>query len=211
MPLYREFELGEASVAVWRITESSEELLSMVSPDDAAEALLLCGEQRRKEWLAVRLLLARVCGNGARIVYNSVGKPFLHDSCGCISISHTRGYALFAYSEKTPFGIDVERVGRDALSASRRFVNEDFAPFLCGDDAAALALAYWCSCEALFKLTGDIGGTYKDNVFVKPFQLSSHGVFMLSVKGLSLEYERDYQAEYDNDGALFTLLVKEND
>lgn len=208
MPLYREFELGCAVVAVWKITESAEELLSMVSPDEAAEALLLRGEQRRKEWLAVRLLLARTCGDGARIVYDSAGKPFLHDSCGHISISHTRGYALFAYSENTPFGIDMELVGRDALSASRRFINDSFVPLLCGDDAHARALAYWCACEALFKLVGDVGATYKDNVFVKSFQLSSQGEIMLSLKGLPARPERDYLVEYDNDGVLFILLVK---
>ena len=209
MPLYREFELGGASVAVWKITERCEELLSMVSPGDAAEARLLCGEQRRKEWLAVRLLLARVCGDAARIVYDSAGKPFLYESCGYISISHTRGYALFAYSEKTPFGIDVELVGRDAMAVSRRFVNDSFLPLLCGEDASARALAYWCSCEALFKLVGNVGGTYKDNIFIKPFQLSSKGEILLSVKGVAAEHEHDYRAEYDDDGVLFTLLVNE--
>jgi phosphopantetheinyl transferase len=211
MPFYREFELDCASVAVWQITESADELLSMVPSDSAAEALMLRGEARRKEWLAVRLLLARMCGASARIVYDCTGKPVLDGADGHISISHTRGYALLAYSADVPVGIDAELVGRDAISFSRRFMNDAFAASLSGDDAAAKALVCWCACEALYKLVGNIGGTYKENVIVKPFELSGKGAVRLSVKGLRAEHERDYVGVYVNDGTLFTLLVKGTD
>lgn len=210
MPFHREFELGGASVYVWKITESAGELLSSVSPDCAAEALLLHGERRRKEWLAVRMLLAKVCGADARIVYDKAGKPSVAGLCGHIGVSHTRGYAFLAYSKDTPVGIDAELVGRDALSVSRRFVNESSMQMLSGEAAAGKALAYWCCCEALFKLVGNIGGTYKENVFVKPFDLSAQGKIMLSVKGLPAEYERDYVAHYVSDGTLLVLLVKDS-
>lgn len=210
MPFHREFELGGASVYVWKITESARDLLSSVSPDCAAEALLLHGEPRRKEWLAVRLLLERACGVDARIVYDKAGKPSVEGLCGYISVSHTRGYAFLAYSKDTPLGIDAELVGRDALSASRRFVNESSMQMLSGEDAAGKALAYWCCCEALFKLVGNIGGTYKENVSVKPFDLSAQGEIMLSVKGLPTGHEHDYVAHYVSDGTLFVLLVKDS-
>ena len=82
---------GDISVSVWNITESADELLSLSNGDYAAETAALRDGQRRTEWLAVRLLLERVCGVTASIVYNAAGKPSLRGTQGYISISHSIG------------------------------------------------------------------------------------------------------------------------
>lgn len=208
MPFCREFTLGKAVVAVWEITETAEELLLLSTVDYRSEAASMGNGKRRAEWLAVRLLLARVCGKSARIVYDAAGKPSLVGCGGYISISHTRGYALLAYSKSVPIGVDVELASRDATAAARRFLNEDFASAFHGSSKSHV-LAYWCFCEALFKLVGNIGGTYKDNIIVHSFELETQGRAVLSVVGLSPEHERDYTAEYVNDGTLFIALCSE--
>lgn len=206
MPFYRELKFAGASVAVWKITEGCEELLSRLNGDYVAEAAALHEGQRRAEWLAVRLLLERLCGAGARIVYDAAGKPLLSAASGSISVSHTRGYAALAYSPDGNVGLDVELVGRNAAASARRFVNEETAKNLSGEDENEKMLAFWCFCEALFKVVGDIGGTYKDNLFVAPFKLSEKGAVVVSVRGLGAEHERDYTVEYLNDGEIFIAL-----
>ena len=209
MPLYNEMKFGDISVSIWEITESADELLSLSKSNYAGEAAMLHGSRRKAEWLAVRLLLERMCGAEARIVYDAAGKPLLCGAQGYISISHTRGFALLAHSLRVPVGVDVELVGRNVVTVARRFVNEESRLSLpCGDINAGM-LAYWCACEAIFKVVGDVGGTYKDNLFVKPFELSGHGRIAVSLKGLDTCCERDFFVDYINDGKLLVALCRE--
>ncbi len=209
MPLFRQFSLGGASVAVWEITESASELLSLLGDKYAAEASRLRDGQRRAEWLAVRLLLARLCGPSACIAYDTAGRPVLVGAEGDISISHTRGYAVLAHSPHARVGVDVELAGRNAVSAARRFVGSVSAISLAGEDSAAKTLAFWCSCEAIFKVTGNVGGTYKDNLSVMPFELAGQGCITVSLNGLPSYPARDFTVSYMKDGGLFIALCME--
>lgn len=208
MPLYREFNLGKASVAVWKITETAEELLSRLPAEYIPAALLLRDGQRRTEWLAVRILLERMCGADARIVYDEAGKPLLIGAAGYIGVSHTKGYALLAYSSVNPLGVDMERVDRDVSTAARRFLNESCLSAVPASERDIYMLASWCACEALFKLVGDVGGTYKENVIVKPFRPGTQGTMDVSIQGISPTLDCDLEAMYVNDGELFMLLVE---
>lgn len=208
MPLYREFNLGKASVAVWKITETAEELLSRLPAEYIPAVLLLRDGQRRTEWLAVRILLERMCGADARIVYDEAGKPLLIGAAGYIGVSHTKGYALLAYSTVNPLGVDMERVDRDVSTAARRFLNESSLSAVPASERDIYMLASWCACEALFKLVGDVGGTYKENVIVKPFRPGTQGTMDVSIKGISPTLDCDFEAMYVNDRELFILLVE---
>lgn len=208
MPLYREFNLGKATVAVWKITETAEELLSRLPAEYIPAALLLRDGQRRTEWLAVRILLERMCGADARIVYDEAGRPVLSGAVGYISVSHTDGYALLAYSLSNPVGVDMEHVDRNVSTAARRFLNESHLNTVSDSWRATYMLASWCACEALFKLVGDVGGTYKKNVIVRPFLLGTQGTMDVSIKGISPTLDCDFEAMYVNDGELFILLVE---
>lgn len=208
MPLYREFNLGKASVAVWKITETADELLSRLPAEYIPAALLLRDGQRRTEWLAVRILLERMCGADARIVYDEAGRPVLSGAVGYISVSHTDGYALLAYSLSNPVGVDMEHVDRNVSAAARRFLNESCLSAVPASERDIYMLASWCACEALFKLVGNIGGTYKENVIVKPFLPGTHGTIDVSINGISPTYDCDLEAMYVNDGELFMLLVE---
>ena len=185
MPLVSEYRVGNVGVAVWKITETTEELLSLVAPEYMAAAALLRGEHRRREWLAVRALLGRVCGDAARIGYDSSGKPYLVGG-GChIGISHTRGYALLACSADNPFGVDAELLGRNAVASACKFMPASDVEALPHADADLAVLVRWSVCEALFKLVGDLGGTYKDNVVLHSSLPGRDGVIDVSIKGIS--------------------------
>ena len=208
MPNYAHHTFEGGGIAIWYITETSDELYALLATQrHDAQLLTMKNESRRAEWLAVRVLLRRMCGDNARIVYDEAGKPMLCNAVGFISVSHTKGYAVLAHSESKPVGIDVEQAARNASLASRRFLNEVYLAQVPEGDRDAYVLACWCSCEALFKLLGNIGGTYKENIFVKPFAPSSHGVIDLSVKGVPYVDDSDHKAVYINDGELFILLV----
>lgn len=207
MPLFREYVVGSARIAVWKITETAEELSSLVASESAAEAILLRGEQRRREWLAVRALLPLLCGDGARIVYDANGKPLLENAEGFISISHTRGYALLAHSADVPFGVDVELADRSVSAVSSRFMDRADVGQLYPHEAEKAMLQRWCVCEALFKLVGDVGGTYKDNIFMPlPFPAGG-GELNVSLRECSGHPDSEYVAHCVEDEGLLVVAL----
>ena len=210
MPLYKEFKIGDIDVAVWKITETTEELSSLVASECAAEAGQMKSCSRRQEWLAVRVLLARLCGRTARIVYDECGKPSLAGADGFISISHTRGYALLAHSLSQPFGVDMELSSRDASVAARKFMKESDLASLSPETANKAMLIRWCVCEALFKLVGNVGGTYKDNVLLlSPFP-APDGSLTVSLKGCRELPDSDYAARCVEEDGLVIVFLQNN-
>ena len=210
MPLFKEFKIGDIDVAVWKITETTEELSSLVAPECAVEAAHMKSCSRRQEWLAVRVLLARLCGKDARIVYDGCGKPFLVGADGFISISHTRDYVLLAHSFSAPFGVDMELSSRDASVVARKFMKEPDVASLSPETANKALLIRWCVCEALFKLVGNVGGTYKDNVLlISPFP-APDGSLTVSLKGCRELPDSDYAARCVEEDGLVIVFLQNN-
>ena len=205
MPRIGLYELGRVKVAVWRIDETESELLSVLPQEYSGEIFSMKSAVRRLEWLAVRVLLADIFGQEARIVYNSAGKPLLDGAALHIGISHTKGYAVLAFSE-SPFGVDAELLDRNILSIAGRLCSCSEDPFL--DDAGANGrlLLKWCACEAMFKLVGNLGGTYRDNVVVSPPALSGCGSFPVLLRGVVSSLGRDYTADYLDTGGLLLVV-----
>ena len=210
MPLFKEFKIGDIDVAVWKITETTEELSSLVAPECAVEVAHMKSCSRRQEWLAVRVLLARLCGKDARIVYDECGKPFLVGADGFISISHTRDYVLLAHSFSAPFGVDMELSSRDASVVARKFMKEPDVASLSPETANKALLIRWCVCEALFKLVGNVGGTYKDNVLLlSPFP-APDGSLTVSLKGCRELPDSDYAARCVEEDGLVIVFLQNN-
>ena len=166
MPLFRKYGCAGALVAVWHITESAEWLLSQLPAAERDVATSFCGERRRSEWAATRLLLRELLGADAVVVYDSCGKPSLAGG-GNVSISHSRGYAAVALSDAHPVGLDIELCDRAVGGAKERFLRD--GELLCypPEQRNAAALLRWTASEALFKLVGNLGGNYRDNIFVE--------------------------------------------
>ena len=123
-----------------------------------------------------------MAGDEFRVQYDDYKKPSLVGG-GFISISHTCGYVAVALSTVEPVGLDIELQTRDVTAVAPRFVhNDDFAGFVPPVSNVQL-LFHWCVKVAVFKLSGDCGGTYKENITVGPFK-SSSGVSVASIVGL---------------------------
>lgn len=184
MPLFRKYNCAGALVAVWRITESAEWLLSQLSPAERETALAFRGERRRSEWAATRLLLRELLGSGAAVVYDACGKPSLAGG-GNVSISHTRGYAAVALCENNPVGLDIELCDRVVGAVKERFLLEGELDCYPPRELDAAALLRWTASEALFKLVGDLGGNYRDNILLEhKAPLQPVGELEMSVVGL---------------------------
>lgn len=194
-------------VAVWKITETIEELSSLV----ADEALLRYAYnnfkgERLGEWLATRALLKVLLGCSAAIEYDSSGKPFVN-SGHYISISHTKGFVAIALSRSQEIGLDIELADRDSLAVCRRYMSCGELEQLQSDDAQRVALLNWLAKEALFKIVGNVGGTFRDNIFVQPFVCADKGILQLSLKDIYSD-EVNFVAEYFSFDSLILLVCR---
>lgn len=209
MPLFKQYGLHGTSVLVWKITETIDELQGMVSPDVAAWALeKYASEKRRAEWLAVRALLRQHLGDDVRVVYDAEGKPSLQGAGGTVSISHTDGYVAVALSADGDAGIDIELLSRDVMPVAGRFMSVGQFDDVPSDQRNFVALVNWCAKEALYKIVGNLGGNFKDNISVANFEPYSEGVVPMKLSGLASCCGELFIAHYSVHDDLLVVLCR---
>lgn len=164
---------------VWKIDESSDELFSLLRNGDEYLPQLesIRTEQRRREWLAVRVLLQELAGAPMRIAYRPNGAPYLPDSPLHISISHTKGYAAVLLQECPPVGIDIEYRSGRVLKIRSRFMNPDEEDAIDRAHETEHLLLHWCAKETLFKMIGAEEVDFLRHLHVRPFPYAETGCF----------------------------------
>ena len=73
------FKYSQPLLGVWKIEETSEELLLMLDLRSEYQSFLqhITAEKRRREWLATRVLLKELAGKELLIAYHADGAPYL--------------------------------------------------------------------------------------------------------------------------------------
>lgn len=209
MPLQRKLCRDGVDVWVWKITETADELSLLVPGEQACYAReTFASEVRRAEWLAVRAIVAQQFGDKARVVYDVAGKPSIGDVAGYISVSHTKGYAVVAFSRECEVGVDVELVSRDVLPVAGRFMPAESLDVFPSVERNKVALLNWCAKEALFKITGDLGGNFKDNISVGELGSGERGRVTLTLTGVDCLGEPLFVADYSFCEELLVVLCR---
>lgn len=155
MALFLQHKTEDIQLAVWKMEESLDGLLSLLP--DARKGLCeqeldrFVSERRKMEWLSVRVLLYSMLQEDKEIGYCSEGKPYLTDHSAFISISHTKGYVAVMLASLVPVGIDIEQYAQRVHKVSDRYIRSDehVEPYL-GDVTWGLLL-HWSAKEAVFK------------------------------------------------------------
>lgn len=143
--------------AIWKITESVEELESAIELREGEKQLYasFVAESRKKQWLAYRILVRELMKPGDfSVEYDPAGKPFLAGSDLHISVSHSGDMAAVIISRNTCVGIDIEKVRTRVYGVRERFLSAaELGAFSNEADYEMLTLA-WSAKEALYKLYG---------------------------------------------------------
>ncbi len=177
MPLvHAENITEECRLLVWELTESTELLHTMLpAAADMVEFSGISHPQKKREWLAGRVLLAQIVAEVGEVFKGTWkdghGKPFLVDSQHFISITHTLDYVAAVIHPELPIGIDMEKMDDKLRRTAHKYLNEkEFAES--GNSLPALC-TYWCAKEAIFKLNGRNKVSFKDNISIEPFNEST--------------------------------------
>lgn len=174
MPFYQRIKVDDkTAVFVWKITESFNDLYREVSLKDTSLSRLegMKSESHQKGFMAVRMLLQFNGYTDFDLYYDEFGKPHLKDGVN-ISISHSFGFSVIILSDKN-VGIDLE-LRRDLVKKiAYKFAEEKFV-YECENNPTEFVsklTVIWGVKEAVFKVRNEIGISFKDHIFVRPFEM----------------------------------------
>ena len=178
MGLYLKKKLeNEATIGVWKITETEEELkeLSSTPSDEMEEISFIRSESMRKQRLAVRALLNTLLEEKVYLSHHDNGKPYLENNPVNISITHTEKYVAVILHDENDCGIDVESLDRDFSAVEKKALSEDEIEDLEEDKRNEQLAIYWCAKEAIFKLLSRYNVNFAEQIEVERFRLRGEG------------------------------------
>ena len=186
MPNYAHHTFEWGGIAIWHITETSDELYALLDTEKYDSQLLgMKNEVRRAEWLAVRLLVKELFGPEAEVAYHPTGRPYLKNSTTHISISHTKGFAAVAYHHEALVGMDIEYLSSRVERIALRFTTRDEASYIDRHDESVRQMYHlinWSAKEALYKLFDSPSmAEFKEVFHIAPYALAECGTMNATV------------------------------
>ena len=190
---------NQTKFAIWKIEESAEELLGKLQLDDIEQAKLrqLSKGKRTLHWLATRVLLRYLLQTNEYIncPSDTNGKPYLPDYPYKISLTHSFDYAGVMLSTQGECGMDLELVMDKVVRIKEKFLKQEELDFIPKENEVLQLYACWCAKEAVYKMQGNKGVSFLDNMTIKPFQYKPQGVMQLALlkDGKSQIYDVYYE------------------
>ena len=191
---------AHSRIALWKIEESEDELISMLQLDEAELAKLssLAKGKRTLHWLATRVLLRYLLQTPEFISCpsDSNGKPYLPDFPYEISLTHSYDYAGVMLSSSGVCGIDLEIVKEKVVRIKDKFLKPEEIGFIEEDQFVDQLYACWCAKEAVYKLQGNKGVSFYQDMTIEPFRYTPQGVMTVNlnknneVRKFNVFYER---------------------
>jgi phosphopantetheinyl transferase len=192
MPLHKKIEIDpKSTILIWKITESYSDLINAISLKENSLTRLngMKSESHQKGFLAVRMLLQQAGYTDFDLYYDAFGKPNLQDGKS-ISISHSFEFSVVVLSDKN-IGIDLELRRDLVIKIARKFAEEEFVyqSENNSEDFKSKLTVIWGVKESVFKVRNEVGISFKDHIFVRPFEMiEEKTTALLDYDGLKREF-----------------------
>ena len=166
MPLILRQEIAPgATLGLWKIDETLEELLALCTAAEQRQAKTLARESRRREWIAWHALL-QTLRPAAVAGYDAQGGPCLKDG-SYIGVSHTPGYAAILLAE-TPCAVDIESIQRNFTHTLPRYTHpQERALGESLPHPEHYPCLFWCAKETLYKLKRISGIDFRNDLRIE--------------------------------------------
>ena len=198
MALYLRKKLdNKAEIAVWQVTETEQELLSLISvpTDELEEIMLFRSESQRRQKLAVRALLNEVFEEKMYLNHHDNGKPYLENCVTNISITHTDKYVAILIHDDEEVGIDIESLDRYFAAVEKKALSEEEIEDLDDEKKNEQLAIYWCAKEAIFKRMSQNRVDFAEQIEVEKFNLKKEGELDATFIHKD-EHEEEFELEY---------------
>lgn len=121
---------------------------------------------RKKEWLAVRVLLNEVLGFWPHITYTETGKPLLQNHSRHLSITHSKTMVGILLCTNPYAGIDIEKTDRSIEKVEKRFLSEKERELLKKNSSKLSRILFWCAKEAIYKAVNESNVLFSKQIFL---------------------------------------------
>lgn len=189
-----------AQISVWKIEETEEELLNIISvPQEELEDLMIIRSgARRREKLAVRALLNTIFDDKVYLGHHDNGSPFIQNNPIHISISHTAKYVAIITHPTEEVGIDIESVLRDFSAVEKRALSAEERASLSYKNRNEQLAIYWSAKEALYKRMSQHSVDFAKQMEIEKFIPKEEG----SLSAI-FTYRDSTQEEFDMEYEIF--------
>jgi len=172
MPLYLNKKLTEEiQFMVWHLTETVDELITLVNPDkiDLETLAGISHEAKKKEYVAGKNAIMQMCLL-EKIQFGGIekdehGKPFLKNHTYEMSLTHTIDYVGVVFSKSRPVGMDIEKPRNQIFKVLNRLCVASEIDWVSDDLEKATIL--WSAKEAMYKLYGKRKVDFKENLLLE--------------------------------------------
>lgn len=214
MALFLKKELDNgATIAVWKITETEDELLKLSSTptDEMEEISYISNANMRKQRLAVRALLNELFDEKVYLSHHDNGKPYIENNATNISITHTTDYVAVITDPDEEVGIDIESLSRDFSVVEKKALTEDEIDDLDEDKKNEQLAIYWCAKEAIFKRLSASTVDFSEQIEVERFRVRDEGDLEATFTYKD-GYEQEFELQYTTfDNHVLVWVVGDKD
>lgn len=178
MPVIKKIYFNDAKIGLWKLDEQLVDLENMIlnqlSDGELTKYLTFKSSQRKKEWLATRLLLKEIKKSQFHTIisYNEACKPFTNKEN--ISISHTRNYVAIIISENKQVSIDIEKISDKPIKIADKFLSENEKQNFDYKNPL-IATLLWSTKETVYKFYGQKQLPFIDEINILPSKISENG------------------------------------
>ncbi|QFG52629.1 4'-phosphopantetheinyl transferase family protein [Chryseobacterium sp.] len=150
MPFYQDLTDKNASILFWKYNDDDAfDHKALIEPENFAKVEHY-HPKKLIEYLMVRQML-KMLKPDHKILYKTIGQPYLFPKDAFISISHSYPFAALAISQKR-VGIDMERIQPKIVRVKHKFLNDAELSWTETEDEVELLTVIWAVKEALYKL-----------------------------------------------------------
>jgi 4'-phosphopantetheinyl transferase len=198
---------SNSELALWKITESCEELLLQLNYN-VDPSVLAVNEQLKKQRICARILVNLLCKQPCiEIKYDTYNKPYIVNSNSKISISHAHNHVAVIINKVNETGVDIELIKPQVERIATRFMSKAELELLDNNKQMEQLTTFWCAKEALYKYYGKKELLFRNNIFIEPFKQNNSGNITGHIRTsyinitLPLCYEKtaNYMMVYVND------------
>ena len=199
-------------IGLWEITAPYKEMESkyQLQKGDMASMEGISNEVRKLQILCTRLLIREMDPgiDTSLLTRDAMGMPYFKEAGPKISISHSGKYVTVSLSFQHKTGIDIEKIGEKVNRVQDKFMNGTEKK--CGIDQNIDCIheyqhVIWGAKEALFKLYGKGGVSFKEDLAVMPFQYQDKGSF--NGKIYKADFEQSFSINYERIGDYMLVYV----
>ncbi len=164
MPLEKITHLTQYSFAIWKIDESIEILIDLLSPiEEEKKAInIFKNSTRKKQNITARILLNKLSKTKEQLHYNENGKPFCK-TFKYISISHSKDYCIIIASESL-IGVDIQYTSIKINNIIKNFASQK--EILKFQKNISKLHFLWCAKESIFKTLNKKFCSFKNDIYV---------------------------------------------